>query len=75
MNAHFISVRPEDRPHVRAVAALVHRYGLLTVVAAALRLAFRRNRNRPRYDADLPNRLRRDIGLEPVSRGRVYWEL
>ena len=75
MNAHFIPVRPDDRPHVRAVAVLVHRYGLVAVVAAAVSLAFRQNRNRRLYEADLPNHLRRDIGLEPLSRGRAYWEL
>ncbi|MCV2871292.1 hypothetical protein OEZ71_03175 [Defluviimonas sp. WL0050] len=75
MNAHFIPVRPEDRPHVRAVAVLVHRYGVYAVILAAVNLAFRRHRYRRRYDADLSDHVRRDVGLEPPSRGRSYWEL
>lgn len=75
MNAHFIPVRPEDRPHVRAVAVLVHRYGFFAVIAAAVNLAFRKRRGKRRHDADLSDYLRRDIGLDPVSRGRAYWEL
>ncbi|MGB3317148.1 MAG: hypothetical protein WBB85_22400 [Albidovulum sp.] len=75
MNAHFIPVRPEDRPHVRAVAVLVHRYGFVAVVAAAVNLAFRKRRFKRRHEADLSNHIRRDVGLEPLSRGRAYWEL
>lgn len=75
MNAHFVPVRPEDRPHVRAVAVLVYRYGVFAVISAAVNLAFRRHGYRRRYDADLSAHIRRDIGLEPLSRGRAYWEL
>lgn len=75
MNAHFIPVRPDDRPHVRAVAVLVHRYGVIAVVAAAVNLAFRKKRHIRRHDADLSDHIRRDVGLEPLSRGRAYWEL
>ena len=75
MNAHFIPVRPEDRPHVRALAVLVQRYGIVRVALAFVNVAFRRRRVSRNYVADLPNRLRRDIGLEPVERGKAYWEL
>lgn len=75
MNAHFVPVRPEDRPHVRAVAVLVHRYGFVAVVAAAVNLALRKHRYRRRHEADLSDHLRRDFGLAPPSRGKTYWEL
>ncbi len=59
-----------------AVQALVAEHGLVRVALALAALVAR-----PRLhlvqasEADLPDRVRRDIGLEPVPRGRNWWEL
>ena len=75
MNAHLIPVNPGDRPHVRAVKALVARYGRVRVALAFANVAFRRRPVARQFESDISDRLRRDTGLDPLPRGRNYWEL
>ena len=59
-----------------AVQALVAEHGLVRVALALAALIARPRRHAKRaWDADLPDRVRRDIGLEPLPRARNYWEL
>ena len=75
MNVHLIPVRPDDHPHVRAIAALVARHGVARVVLAVANVAFRRRNVTRRFETDLSHHIRRDIGLDTAGRGRAYWDL
>ncbi len=75
MNAQLIPVCPDDRPHIRAVETLVARYGLVSIALAVANIALRRKQTARRFDTDLPDRLRRDIGLPPLAPSRRHWEL
>lgn len=73
MNAHLT---PEDRSPLLALEALVARHGLVRVALALAGLAARRaERSHVRNETDLPDRLRRDIGLEKLPESRRYWQL
>lgn len=58
-----------------AVQALVAEYGLVRVALALAGLVARRRPVAARHEADMPDRMRRDIGLEPLPARRNYWEL
>lgn len=58
-----------------AVQALVAEYGLVRVALALAGLMARRRRVATRHEADMPDRMRRDIGLDPLPTRRSYWEL
>lgn len=75
MTAHFTPVRPDDRPHVRAIEALIARHGVFRVALAVVNVAFRRRPVARRFETDLSRHIRRDIGLGPDGRGRAYWDL
>lgn len=55
--------------------ALVAEFGLVRVMVALAGLAVRPARRARVGDADLPDRMRRDIGLAPLPPARNYWEL
>lgn len=58
------------------VRALVAEFGTLRVVLALAGLLARRPVRAARvWEGDMPDRIRRDIGLPPVPRGRDCWEL
>jgi hypothetical protein len=58
------------------VQALVAEHGLVRVALALAALVARRRIPRARVrEADLPDRMLRDIGLDPLTRGRNWWEL
>lgn len=75
MNAHLIPVRPDDHPHVRAIEALIARYGVARIVLAVVNVAFRRRPPARRFETDLSPHIRRDIGLESGRRSRAHWGL
>jgi len=58
-----------------AVRALVAEYGLVRVALALAAMIARPRGVTRRYDADISDRMRRDIGLEPLPASRNYWEL
>jgi hypothetical protein len=60
-----------------AVRDLLDRFGLLPTLAAVLRAALGRSRPHLRLRAleDLPDRLREDIGLPPLGRGRLAGDI
>lgn len=59
-----------------AVQALVAEYGTLRVaLALAGLLARRRGRAATVWEGDLPDRVRRDIGLAPLPPTRNWWDL
>ena len=72
MNAE---VNPEHRPPTVAVQALVAEYGLIRVALALAGLIARRRAVPRRHEADLSDRVRRDIGLAPLPESRKYWDL
>lgn len=72
MNAEL---NPEHRPPAVAVEALVAEYGLIRVVLALAGLMARSRAAPRRHEADLPDRVRRDIGLAPLPESRKYWDL
>lgn len=55
---------------------LVAEHGRVRVVLALAGLLARRSRPRRQLlEGDIPDRMRRDIGLEPLPRMRNYWDL
>lgn len=58
-----------------AVQALVAEYGIVRVALALAAHIARRRGTAERWEADLSNHVRRDIGLGPLPQGRRYWEL
>lgn len=59
-----------------AVRALVAEYGTVRVVLALIRhLAGRGALARRIRETELSDHIRRDIGLDPRTQGRRYWEL
>ncbi len=57
------------------IAALIEEVGAWRVVAAALRTVFRRGERPAPPGRDLPQHLRRDIGLPPVIEVPRAWEM
>ena len=58
------------------VRALVAEFGTLRVVLALADLLARRPVRAARvWEGDMPDRIRRDIGLELLPRPRNYWDL
>ena len=58
------------------VRALVAEYGAVRVVLALIRhLAGRHALARRIRETELSDHIRRDIGLDPRTQGRRYWEL
>ncbi|SPH17303.1 hypothetical protein DEA8626_00820 [Defluviimonas aquaemixtae] len=73
MNAHLTT---DDRSPALALEALVARHGLVRVALTLARLLARRPaRPSALHDHDLPDRLRRDIGLERLPESTRYWQL
>lgn len=72
MNAE---VNRENRPPTVAVQALVAEYGIIRVALALAGLIARRRSVPARHEADLSDRIRRDIGLAPLAESRKYWDL
>ncbi len=72
MNAQ---VNPETPAPAIALQALVAEHGLVRVALALAALIARRRAPPRRYDADLSDRIRRDIGLSPLPESRKYWDL
>ncbi|MCB2117338.1 MAG: hypothetical protein KDE00_13840 [Rhodobacteraceae bacterium] len=65
-----------DLPTVSvAVQSLVKEFGLVRVTLALAGLAVSPGRRARVWDQDLPDHLRRDIGLWPVPPTRNYWDL
>ena len=61
---------------VRVIDALVARHGLMRVALALAAFPLRSgSRVRRAYVDDLPDRLRRDIGLEPRPESRRHWDV
>lgn len=58
-----------------AVQTLVAEYGLVRVALALAGLIARPGRRARIWDGDVPDRIRRDIGLHPLPPARNYWEL
>ena len=59
-----------------AIRALVADYGAIRVVLVLLRhLAGRRLPERRIREIELSDHIQRDIGLDPRTQGRRYWEL
>ncbi len=59
-----------------AIRALVADYGAIRVVLALIRhLAVQRVLERRIRETELSDHIRRDIGLDPRTQGRRYWEL
>ena len=67
-------ILPPGRPHV-AVEQLVADHGLRPVILALIALALRGKRGPAPRPPDLPDHLRRDVGLHPLPQRRTYWEL
>ena len=59
----------------QAVQALVAEYGLVRVALALAGMIARPGRRARVWEADMPDRMRRDIGLHPLPPARNYWEL
>ncbi|MFN3295014.1 MAG: hypothetical protein ACK414_16470, partial [Gemmobacter sp.] len=60
----------------QAVQALVAEHGLLRVALALAGLVASPAGHRARVrEGDIPDRLRRDIGLEPLPPARSHWDL
>lgn len=60
----------------QAVQALVAEYGLVRVALALAGLIARPASRRARiWEGDMPDRFRRDIGLEALPPSRKYWDL
>ncbi|WP_413876497.1 hypothetical protein [Albidovulum sp.] len=58
------------------VRALVAEFGTVRVALALAGLVARRRVRAARvWEDDMPDRMRRDIGLEPLPRLRNYWDL
>lgn len=72
MNAQ---VNPETSPPAIALQALVAEHGLVRVALALAGLVARRRRPPKSYEADISDRIRRDIGLSPLHASRKYWDL
>ncbi|MEZ5777936.1 MAG: hypothetical protein R3E44_06200 [Paracoccaceae bacterium] len=71
-----IDVEFEQRSPVRVIDALVARHGLVHVALVLAGLPFRKGRKTGQLQIeDLPDRLRRDIGLEPTPRSRRHWDV
>ncbi|WP_347310412.1 hypothetical protein [Defluviimonas sp. SAOS-178_SWC] len=66
---------PEIPQPAIALQALVAEHGLVRVALALAALIARRRPPPRRYDADLSDRIRRDIGLVPRPESRKYWDL
>ena len=58
-----------------AVQAVVAEYGLVRVALALAGLIARPGRRARIWEGDMPDRMRRDIGLHPLPPARNYWEL
>lgn len=58
-----------------AVQAVVAEHGIIRVALALAALAARRRGSARLWEGDLPDRLRRDIGLDPLPPSRNWWEL
>ena len=73
MNAELRSDLPGP---AMAIRALVADYGAIRVVLALIRhLALQRVLERRIRETELSDHIRRDIGLDPRTQGRRYWEL
>ncbi len=73
MNAELRSDLPGP---AMAIRALVADYGAIRVVLALIRhLAVQRVLERRIRETELSDHIRRDIGLDPRTQGRRYWEL
>ena len=70
-----VELHLEPRPPAAALEDLISLHGPLRVSAALLRvLAARLRPSRRRSAEDLSNRLRRDIGLDPLGKSPEYWK-
>ena len=67
-------IHPKPLPRI-AVEEIVADHGLRPVVLALIALALRGKRGPAPRPPDLPDHLRRDVGLNPLPQGRKYWEL
>ncbi|MDH5529640.1 MAG: hypothetical protein OEY05_06340 [Paracoccaceae bacterium] len=73
MNAQIY--RDEKPPSV-AIAALVARHGFMRIMLSVLAVSLRRDARKPVLSqSDLPERLRRDIGLPPEEVSPRYWDI
>ena len=73
MNARIY--RDEKPPSV-AIAALVARHGFLRIMLSVLLVSLSRDARKPVLsESDLPDRLRRDIGLPPEAASPRYWDI
>jgi hypothetical protein len=59
----------------QAVQAVVAEYGLVRVALALAGLIARPGRRARIWEGEMPDRMRRDIGLHPLPPARNYWEL
>lgn len=73
MNAQIL--HDDIHPPTAAIERLVAEHGAIRVLGALLRALVRRDRHRAHNLGDLPDHMRRDIGLPAEPRGRKYWEL
>ena len=71
-----VQIHRDEKPPSVAIAALIARHGLLRIMLTVLAASLRVRRRRPVLSpADLPDRLRRDIGLPPERRSPRYWDI
>jgi hypothetical protein len=74
MNMHLLA---EDRQSPSVILSrLMDEHGVLrTLVAFAAVLLRRDRRSRAQFANDLPDHLRRDIGLHPQAEARRHWDV
>jgi hypothetical protein len=74
MNAQLVS--HDKRPPLAVIDSLIAEHGAWTTVRAVLSAVLRRDRALAlRLSSEFNDHMRRDIGLEPEARPRMYWEL
>ncbi|MGB5068208.1 MAG: hypothetical protein WBO29_12665 [Albidovulum sp.] len=76
VNPMNVQIQREESPPAVAIAALIARHGLLRIMLTVLATSLRgQGRSLARSPADLPDRLRRDIGLAPERASPRYWHI